>query len=1421
MSTIRSSSRLDPSRRWSWRLLDPDARPRWHAYAFAVLFTLAALAARLAANFQIGDQPIVVLFVVPIVLSAIIGGIGPGLVATATAAITVPYFLMAPHYSFAMAKLTNAVGWIVMISIGALISVLIEALHRSRRRLEAAERLSGVTLASIADGVVTTDVDGRVAFLNAEAERLTGWTSAEAAGQPLSAVLHVVRAGTREPLADPVAQILGAAAPIKLEHDVALIARDGRELAVDDSGAPIRAPDGTLRGVVVVFRDCSERREAEEALRASEERLRVAQETVGVGVYDYDLDSGRLTWSRSLADIYGLPPGAVIDRYDDWPRLVHPDDVERVEREWRRAVAAREPFDLEFRIVKPSGEERWLATKGTSLRRDDGTPYRVLGVTVDISERKRSEDELRHAHDVLALAQRASASGVWDVDFVTGRTYCSPEDCDLYGLPWDRHVDFDARFERVHGDDRAKLRDARRKLFEAGAEWSVEFRVAHPSRGERWLAGRGTLSRDAQGRPLRFSGVDMDITDRRRAQEALLESELRFRSYVENAPIALLAAARDARIIDSNPAAVELLGYDATTLRGMFVWDLIAPEDRDRAARGFDQAVSTGHMAGECRALPRDGRQLWASVRGVRLDDGTLMAFCSDITATRRAESALRESEARFRQLIETLPQLVWTCDADGNCDYASPQCLAYTGAGADSHYGRGWRDFVHPDDRETMYAAWESAHSTGEEYRGEFRMRRYDGTHRWFDGRAVPMRDDSGRVVKWLGLASDIEEARELRETLRREKERFVQLASAAPGVVHTFALSADGTPAFRYLSPRVSEIYGVDAETMTRDAMVGLRHIHRDDAPRLWASVDDSARTMTPWREEFRVLHPDKGEIWVEGHSAPLREADGTVVWHGILHDITQRKRMEEALRTSRSQLIAALDAGGMGVWTWDVANDRFTWDESGLRVLGIDRDDAARATFASLVELMHSADRPRVRASIDALLREGAHASGEYRIAQADGSTRWIEYTARAERDAAGRPVRVIGINVDITNRKRAEESQLRSQKLEALGTLAGGIAHDFNNILVAITGNTKLAKADLPLGHPAQESLDEIARAGARAVDLVRRILTFSRPYDHKRDVMALVPVVDEALKLVRATLPAMIEIRTRYDRDAPPVLIDPTQVHQIIVNLATNAAHAIGAHGGHIDVRIDAVGVGPDFASHAAGLREGRYVRLEVADDGCGMDRETLERIFDPFFTTKPQGLGTGLGLSVVHGIVKSYDGAVTVYSELGKGTAFRIYFPAAHGPPAQPRATPSESALARGAHVLFVDDEPPLVVLVSRMLERLGYRVSATSDAEKALALFRREPQSFDAVVTDLAMAGMSGFDVARDVLSLRPDLPVVMMSGFIRPEDQQTAAGLGVRAIILKPDTVEELGYVLNRVLRAPPDETQEPADRVADPLA
>jgi signal transduction histidine kinase/CheY-like chemotaxis protein len=390
--------------------------------------------------------------------------------------------------------------------------------------------------------------------------------------------------------------------------------------------------------------------------------------------------------------------------------------------------------------------------------------------------------------------------------------------------------------------------------------------------------------------------------------------------------------------------------------------------------------------------------------------------------------------------------------------------------------------------------------------------------------------------------------------------------------------------------------------------------------------------------------------------------------------------------------------------------------------------------------------------------------------------------------------------VGSNTDVTERRRAQEAQLGIQKMEALGTLAGGIAHDFNNILAAIEGNAKLAIADLPVDHPAQESLSEIEKSTARAVDVVRRILTFSRHQEPNRDVIDLRPAIEEALGLLRATLPAGVELRAEFASDVAHTIADPTEVHQIVMNLITNASHAIGSRGGRIDLRVDTALVASTEDDAIAGLRPGRYARLTVTDDGNGMDKQTSDRIFDPFFTTKPVGQGTGLGLSLVHGVMKSTGGMVTVDSQLGVGTTFRLYFPAAEGAPKAAKATPPDDVRPHRGRILYVDDEGALVKLITRGLRRMGYVVTGFTEPALALEWARAQPNAFDVAVTDLSMPGMSGFDLVRALLALRPTLPVVMITGYARAEDYAAAAEAGVSALILKPSTVEQLASELRR---------------------
>jgi PAS domain S-box-containing protein len=544
-------------------------------------------------------------------------------------------------------------------------------------------------------------------------------------------------------------------------------------------------------------------------------------------------------------------------------------------------------------------------------------------------------------------------------------------------------------------------------------------------------------------------------------------------------------------------------------------------------------------------------------------------------------------------------------------------------------------------------------------------------------------------------------------------------------------------------------------------------------------------------PLREPLEVTGVRKdGSAFPGETQSGLANYRGRDVMVTMMRDITARNKAEEALREREFRYRTVVETSTDGFWVLDRDGRILDVNRRYLERSGYSREELLGMTLFD-IECSRTAEEIRRSLNIqghrEARIIEGLHRAK-------DASTWPVEVSSVYLPDEGGR---FFSFLRDITERKRADEARLRSQKLAALGTLAGGIAHDFNNILTAIRGNAVLAAKGLGQDDPAMVSLTEIDKAGRRASELVRRIMAFGRPEQPRREVADLAAVVEEVLKLLRPTLPAGIALRTRLEPGLPSVLADAAQIHEVVVNLTTNAAHAIGRQSGSIDYVLEAVQV-EERGANGLDLAPGRYALLTATDSGCGMDEATKTRIFDAYYTTKPVGEGTGLGLSMVYGVMQSHGGTVTVDSAPGKGSTFRLYFPATGESALEALAHRREVDLSVGMRIMYVDDEEAIVSLATRSLSRLGHSVSGFTDPKAALERFRAHPEQFDVVVTDLSMPGMSGIDLSRRLLAIRAEVPVLMTSGYCSAEDEAGARAAGVREVVLKPIDIYELARVL-----------------------
>ncbi|TMH73201.1 MAG: PAS domain S-box protein [Betaproteobacteria bacterium] len=787
--------------------------------------------------------------------------------------------------------------------------------------------------------------------------------------------------------------------------------------------------------------------------------------------------------------------------------------------------------------------------------------------------------------------------------------------------------------------------------------------------------------------------------------------------------------------------------------------------------------------------------------------------------------TAANDAEDRIQLVLDTVPVTIWTTRPDGRCDFASQRWLDYTGMTLEQALGYGWTQAVHPDDIEQSLTKWRGALPELKPFEAEIRIRRFDGQYRWFLSRAFPLRDRSGHLLGWVGNDIDIHDRRQVEERLRRS-EAYLQEAQR---LGHIGCFVRDMSSRITFVSAELLRIFGLcsdhdatsgpcaDQEGASREILFEMPdndalidRIHPEDRPLLEAMKNRSSSATNAYELEYRVVRPD-GSIRHCHHVAhPVFAASGELVEYvGTIMDVTERKRAAEVLQRSKNRFRAMVEKSAEGIVLMLPDKGIVYASPSVERVLGYTPEELAGRTNQWFVEnVVHPEYRQHSLDTWTRLLLDADHElTDEVVVLHKDGSWRWIESTTR---NLLHEPsVQAVVANFrDITERKRAQaergrlEQRLRqAEKMEAVGRLAGGVAHDFNNVLAGVLAYGEMLFEEAPEDSPLKRYAQNVLTAASRGRELVEQILAYSRSQRGKRAPVDVAKVIAETLELIRGSLPARIRLEASAPESPQVVIGDATQLHQVVMNLCSNAIHAMSA-GGTLRVMLETADISGERALSHGTLAPGRYVRLVVEDSGSGMDGATVSRIFEPFFTTKEVGQGTGLGLSLVYAIVTDSGGAIDVKTAPKQGSTFTIYLTRADVALAAAETAAIPLPRGRGERVLLVDDETPLLAVTAEVLSRLGYEAVSFDDSHTALAAFEATPGRFDVVVTDEVMPGLTGTGLARALRRHRPDLPIVLVSGYSGPILTQDALAAGVSELLTKPLQSRDIATTLARVL-------------------
>jgi len=1263
--------------------------------------------------------------------------------------------------------------------------------------LRESEALYRNLVENVEDLVCKHDLQGNLIFANASSANLLGYGHADLVGTNLRSYLVPERR-------DQFDAYLAAVQRDGSASGLMLIRTNTGEKRIWEYHNSL-VMEGVADPIVLgIARDVTDRRRAEEELRESEQRYRAVVDNVEIGISLLNADMEIVDVNRAFKEYFPhVRPGCgqiCYEQFNDPPR---------------QALCSYCPCVLTLQDGKvheavtetPAGSKiRYYHLVSSPIMDSDGRVQYVIELTEDITDRKKAKEALQESEERYRALFETAGDAIYILEAegeragqIVDANWAAAE---MHGYTRDELVtlkisDLDTpesaekvseRIERLLSEGRLREEVTHRR--KDGAVFPMEINSR--------LVGLGGQRR--------ILAIGRDITNRKRAEEALRLSEARYRLLFEQAPLMYVITRNNQGmpfVNDCNEFFCHSLGYTREEVVGRPLADFYSPESRAAllGGGGYARALAGEFFIGERHLETRDGRLIPTLLHTATEVDpsgrvtGTRAMFV-EITDRKRTEEALRESEERFKQVAENAGEWIWEVDANGMYRYCSSAVERILGYSPDELVGKKYfYDLFPPEVREDRKKESLGIFERKETFRAFVNSNLHrDGSIVILETSGSPVQDEQGTLLGYRGTDMDVTERKRAEEALSESEERLRLFIEHAPTALAMF------DPEMRYLAanrPWMKEYRLDDRPIIGRSHYKSSRWI-----PDRWKAVHRRALEGEIVKADEDLIELKSGATqWRRWEARPWYTAEGSI--GGIVifaEDITERKQAEEALLRSERKYRTLFDESRDGILS--VLRDGRITDAnpSFLELFGYTRKEMIGKDVREMY--VDPADRLIFQEEIE---KKGFVKDYEIRFRKKDGTEVDGLITASVQYGDDGSIVGYRGIIRDLTIRKRLQNQLFQAQKMEAIGTLAGGIAHDFNNLLQIIMGYSDMLIAEKDKGSPDLRKLETIRKATEDGRELVKGLLTFSRQAQSTKVSVDLAQQLNHLRTILRRMIPWTIEIEIILADELTTVNADPIQLEQVLMNLAVNAHHAM-PNGGKFTIEAQRITLDEDYCRANAEAKPGEYIMLKISDTGHGMEKEVLKRIFEPFYTTKEVGVGTGLGLSVVYGIVKNNDGRITCSSEPGQGTTFNIYFPAGPGECEPDVATTSEEMPVFGTEaILVVDDESRIRSVVAEILRPFGYIVFTAENGYEALEIYREKKDEIDLVILDLNMPRMGGKECFDKILKIDPEARVLIASGHSVDESIKKLLGFRASGFIGKPFDARELFRALRRVLDEP----------------